>query len=308
MSAALLAALLSAAPARAGAAGGGFADLPVVSAKLGEPTRVRAVLRLAQDQTAELDLARSTTDVYAISQFERIELRPEPGGRIEVYEFSLLPLAFGRFTIPLVWIVGGAGGAGSLVTPVATLDVPEPPPFAGCEQPRELKGPIAARPPLWPWLLLAAALAAAVYALRRRARPGAAGAGAPPPDGRAPHERAAAELDALELSGLWDQGRHKEFYSELTAILRRYLEARFAVAATRMTSRELERSLRDGRLARGGLGRLRLLLDRADLVKFAKAPTEDEWGKLDLGSARALLAETAPQELAVQAGAPEPAP
>ena len=98
---------------------------------------------------------------------------------------------------------------------------------------------------------------------------------APPPPPA--HVRALTELDELEQRNLWQNGQTDTYYVVLTRILRTYLEARFAIPALEMTTRQITRELKE----RAGLDaeerkELGELLQLSDLVKFAKAtPPED---------------------------------
>ena len=78
------------------------------------------------------------------------------------------------------------------------------------------------------------------------------------------------ELDKLEKKGLWQAGNIKEFYSELTDILRYYLEMRYAMPAPEMTSWEIIKSLGKTDIEDGQLLRLKNMLQNADLSKFAR--------------------------------------
>ena len=87
-----------------------------------------------------------------------------------------------------------------------------------------------------------------------------------------PHERALQEFEQLRLKKLWQNGRVKEFHSELTDILRRYIEDRFRVPALEQTSAEITGSLKNNPdCPPDTLAKLNNLLVLADMVKFAKA-------------------------------------
>ena len=91
----------------------------------------------------------------------------------------------------------------------------------------------------------------------------------PPPKPRPAHEIALEALDALYRSDLLEKGKIKKFYSELTAILRAYLEGRYFVQALEQTTADILRDMAmhiDGSL----LENLAAILREADLVKFAK--------------------------------------
>ena len=126
----------------------------------------------------------------------------------------------------------------------------------------------------WVFALLAGVLLLLGYRQYRRRQTKPPPAAPPPPPA---HVRALAELDTLEERELWQNGQTATYYVVLTRILRTYLEARFAIPALEMTTRQISRELQD----RAGLAaeeqkELAELLQLSDLVKFAKAtPPED---------------------------------
>ncbi|MFO7937497.1 MAG: hypothetical protein R6V06_07815 [Kiritimatiellia bacterium] len=90
-----------------------------------------------------------------------------------------------------------------------------------------------------------------------------------------PLERALAELDRLLERNLPDKGLFKDFYVELTMVVRRYIERAHKVRAPEQTTEEF--------LAAAGkhpdftpevLDRLKTFLESADLVKFAGQETD----------------------------------
>jgi LPXTG-motif cell wall-anchored protein len=87
-----------------------------------------------------------------------------------------------------------------------------------------------------------------------------------------PHEVALTEMEKLRIKKLWQSGKIKEYHSELTEILRRYIEERFKVPALEQTSAEIMESLSEhGCCETNTIGRLSQVLLLADMVKFAKA-------------------------------------
>lgn len=87
------------------------------------------------------------------------------------------------------------------------------------------------------------------------------------PDLRNPYERASDNLTQLREKHLWQSGRLKEYYTELTDIVRRFLEEATGVHATEMTSDETVQAVAHVANA----ANLRKLFALADLVKFAKS-------------------------------------
>jgi hypothetical protein len=75
----------------------------------------------------------------------------------------------------------------------------------------------------------------------------------------------------LKEKQLWQSGRVKQYQSELTGIIRQYLEDQFQIPALEMTTDEVARALRDTTFDRKYEIRLKEILQMADLIKFAKA-------------------------------------
>jgi len=93
------------------------------------------------------------------------------------------------------------------------------------------------------------------------------------------HIAAISSLEQLKAMKLWQQGKVKEYHVRLTDIIRHYIEKRFRVGAMEMTSSEIMHAVEP--LAEIDTVRHDLLsiLQRADLVKFAKAeplPNEND--------------------------------
>lgn len=92
-----------------------------------------------------------------------------------------------------------------------------------------------------------------------------------------PHVEALQGLDKLKESKLWQKGMEKEYFTELTDILRRYIDRRFNIDAPEMISDDIIAAVHlatDTKSATDGLAQV---LRLADLVKFAKyTPFADE--------------------------------
>ncbi len=84
-----------------------------------------------------------------------------------------------------------------------------------------------------------------------------------------PQDVAMKEIDRIKKEKIWQNGREKEYYTQLTETLRRYIQARFGFNAMEMTTDQIVAHLQsvddDSAMAE-----LQGLLQMADLVKFAK--------------------------------------
>ncbi len=99
----------------------------------------------------------------------------------------------------------------------------------------------------------------------------------PPKPDIPPWRVALAALHTLEDQRLWQQGRVKEFYSETTEIIRRFLEDQYGLLALESTSDEIMGQLKPLAEAQLVLKEFRSFFTTADLVKFAKyLPTPEE--------------------------------
>jgi len=88
---------------------------------------------------------------------------------------------------------------------------------------------------------------------------------------RPPFEVAIEKIGQLREAKLWQQNKIKEYQSELTFILREYLEERFHIKALESTSDEIITDLKQLDIEDNWQEELSKILHTADLVKFAKA-------------------------------------
>ncbi len=107
------------------------------------------------------------------------------------------------------------------------------------------------------------------------------------------HEIAYEALDKLQRKNYIKEGKNKEYYAELSSIIRYYLENRFYVRAPEMTTEEfLIKAKTTEELVNGQKLLLVEFLSYCDLVKFAKyGPTESEINE-SFNSAKRFIDET----------------
>jgi hypothetical protein len=86
------------------------------------------------------------------------------------------------------------------------------------------------------------------------------------------HMIALRELDRIKEEKLWQKGKIKEYYSDVTGVLRTYMEERFGIPAMEQTTDEIIRAfISNNQLIQEKLlSNLNQMLPLADLVKFAK--------------------------------------
>lgn len=91
-----------------------------------------------------------------------------------------------------------------------------------------------------------------------------------------PHIVALSALDRIHHEKLWQDGKIKEYYSDITDTLRTYLEGRYNIGAMEMTSAEILLSLKVEQTNPKLMTSMKNLFETADLAKFAKAVPDAE--------------------------------
>lgn len=84
-----------------------------------------------------------------------------------------------------------------------------------------------------------------------------------------PHQLAMQAIERIKGEKIWQKGRSKEYYTDLTDTLRAYIRDRFGFNALEMTSSEIIDKLMEIN-DKEALADLKILFQTADLVKFAK--------------------------------------
>ena len=107
-----------------------------------------------------------------------------------------------------------------------------------------------------------------------------------------PHIVAIQKLKDLRTQELWQQGDIKKYQSELTYIIREYLEGRYGVQALESTTAEVIRELARAALESDNVLSVQRILQVADLVKFAKATPADDIHESFMNEAIELVHKT----------------
>ena len=83
------------------------------------------------------------------------------------------------------------------------------------------------------------------------------------------HQVAIHEIETIKAEKKWQNSREKEYYTELTDVIRSYIKERFEFNALEMTTSEIIEHLQSTNNAEY-IGELKELFETSDLVKFAK--------------------------------------
>jgi len=143
----------------------------------------------------------------------------------------------------------------------------------------------------WPWLVTGAVLIALFFLFRlwknRKVEK-------PEPEiAKIPaHITALTVLNELLRNERWKQEDKKEYYSKLTDTVRLYLEERFDIFAMEETTREIITDLKKADINDNDKAYLQKILNRADMVKFAKFTPNDEDGLISLNQSIEFVERT----------------
>ncbi len=253
----------------------------VVSSAL-EPAQIAVGDRARLSIEVEHDPGASVVwpELESLGPFEVLERRigepaVESGRATSSAELVLTAFELGDLEVPAVEIeVLDADGS---ITTLGTDPWPVTVSSVGLDEGgdiRAIKGPLdipLGLLGLLPWLAGTLLLAGIAYWLWRRGRgraPDSILAPAAPP--RPPHEIAYEALRTLEAERLPDRGEIKTFHIRASDIVRAYVEGRFGVDALEMTTGEVLDGLLGHEVDAEVLLDFRRLLERCDLVKFAK--------------------------------------
>lgn len=236
-------------------------------------------------------------DATVISEIERLK---EPSENKASYACTLAVYKIGDFEIPsFTFAVTDSSGNTEEITGNSynlTIYTVLPPDtssavtgdIADIREPYRIPGPV------WPYIVIPIALALLIfgaYKLYHRSQGEQAIPQAPP---RPPWEIAFESLDSLKSDRHYDFGRIKQYYFELSLIVREYLERRYSFPAVEQTTYELEFSGRVKIVGEKFYNKLFEFFNRADMAKFAKGRPPRNDAASDLALAYELVRETIP--------------
>ncbi|MGI9547528.1 MAG: hypothetical protein ACR2MM_09845 [Flavobacteriaceae bacterium] len=113
-----------------------------------------------------------------------------------------------------------------------------------------------------------------------------------------PYDRALLELKRLENSKYLIQDEYKKYYSELTAIVRSYLEEDAQISALESTTRQLIEKLEmlkdagELKLSKDTIRQFKMILQTADLVKFARSKPATSQAENDRVAVKQIVIKT----------------
>lgn len=293
-----------------------YAQAPIVKAQIdstailiGEQTRIRLEVAANKEQSVQLPVLTDTimrgVEILEVSKIDTVDI----GNNRVQYKFDYLVTSFDSalYLLPSFKAISGIDTVGSkqlaLKVSSVPVDVDNP------EQYYDIKDVIKPEFVLKDYLNiilyillgLLVILAILYFILRKKGQKPMMPFKKEEPE-LPPHVRAIQELDSIKAQKMWQQGRIKEYHSEISDTLRKYIEERFGINAMEMTSGEILDLARRVSEIDGAIDNLKQILQLADFVKFAKYKALPDENELSLMNAYLFVNNTKKEEIKL----PEP--
>lgn len=240
-----------------------------------------------------------TDGLEIVGQTEKDTTKQSDGSMVIRQDLTITAFKDSLFFIPPIPFVSGND---TIYTEPLSLNVIQPFEIDSADNAITDIKPIYKAPIWWwgilRWVLLAIGIIGAgtgIYFLIRYIRKRIATKGVQEtiePELLRPADEVALErLNKIKEQKIWQQGRTKEYYTELTDVLRYYMAGRFDVTTQEKTSEEILDKMK-ALIEKDLYSDLKRVLTLADLVKFAKWHPEAEENEQALRFAFLFVEET----------------
>ena len=244
---------------------------------VGDPITYTLTITRAESVAVEPPEMGINLGQFEIRDYEVLEPRRTEAGTItESYSYVISIYDVGEFEIPPVTVAysDGQGETQEVSTQAIRITVNSVKP-SEAEDIKDIKPPleILGTSRIYFWaagaLVLVMCVVAFLYLWRRKKRRAEVeGEELGPP--RPAHEIAYEELERIEHLHLQEQGLIKQFYSEVSEVIRRYVGRRYYIITMELTTGELVDSMAEAEVEEQHVVAVQSFLEECDLVKFAK--------------------------------------
>jgi hypothetical protein len=150
---------------------------------------------------------------------------------------------------------------------------------------------------IWPWLVGIIALSLIIFLLKKYVFTKKEKIKIENPEVIIPaYITALKQLEKLDKAKLWQAGNIKKYYTELSEIIRRYTENRFNFIALELATDEIISELKS-KVNNEQLASITILLQRADLAKFAKSKPDENENKESMQLAKHFVGQTKEKQI-----------
>ena len=150
---------------------------------------------------------------------------------------------------------------------------------------------------IWPWLVGIIVLALIIFLLKKYVFNKKDEVKIEKPKVIIPADiTAIQQLTALDEAQVWQAGNIKQYYTELSEIIRRFTENRFNFIALELATDEIISELKS-KVNNEQLASITILLQRADLAKFAKSKPDENENKESMQLAKHFVGQTKEKQI-----------
>jgi ABC-type multidrug transport system fused ATPase/permease subunit len=273
-------------------------DQPTI--RIGDQTKLRLIVhQLVKEKVNFPRLADSIVSKLLIvgSKLDTVLDKNDPKQATVIQSYIITSFDKGTYTIPS-YSIGSAAGVlktNELILMVQTVQVDT------TKAIYDIKQPLAVSYTFWDWLkdnwkwvvlglAVIAIIGGIIWYLKTRPKVEKAVKEVKPDV--PPHIIALGKLQQLRDKKLWQQDAMKEYHSELSDIIREYLEKRYVIKTHEKTTDEIFAALKYMDIANEYRLKLNQVLILADLVKFAKEKPLPVDNELSMENALSFVLKT----------------
>lgn len=252
---------------------------------IGEQTVVRLDVVTEKGTPVELPVIRDTLagGVWVLEQ-SKPDTLPADNNRIQIkQDFLITSFDSALYVLPPFQVVSRNDTLLSNKLVLKVVTYPDIDPEKGFYDIKEVMRPqfVLGDYLLYIWIVLISffLLSTIMYIVRKRKRSEPIINFKPVRPKLPPHLEAIDRLDKIKQEKIWQYGRNKEYYTEITEVLRVYITERFGVNALEMTTDEILSNIYRLHEVHSAHETLKKILELADIVKFAKyvpLPSDNE--------------------------------
>ena len=264
-------------------------------------------VRIDADYPEDIKLSepsgKAATGAFILKSEPEIKSKTRKSRKYDEYTFTLSVFETGDLEIPVFeffWY-DSEGNQNVVKSPTRNIYIKSilPADTTGLEI-KDIIGPKPLPRHWWPYIiaiLVAAAVGVFIYWLYKRKMKAVEIPQAPL---EPPYDAAIRQLTVLKGKDLPGKGKIKQYYIELSDIVRYYIQGRFNIIAVEATTYELKRSLNHPDLVREKSSKALSFLSRTDMVKFAKHTPEQNFIAEDYDLVKDFVVTSKPFEKPVE--------
>lgn len=268
--------------------------------RIGDLIKYTILITRTPDVEVEMPGRAANLDSFEIRDYEIFDSEASDGQVIDKFEYTISTFDVGEFEIPpleFYYIVANDTTKSVLKTRKIKITVESIVPSEAGDI-RDIKNPLEMSRDLrtiiiWSSIGFAALLlmlAGFYFWRRKKAGRGLLPQRVEPP--RPAHEVALEQLKELEASSLLTEGKVKEYYIEISEIIRHYIEGRYFIVALELTTFELLQKLESENIEAESIRMIQEFLESCDLAKFAKYVPSDEENRAALSRGVEIVEKT----------------